>query len=280
MGQPLNMALIPTQLGPLCVDDQGASNEPVALLWPSLFSDHTMWRNQLPVLHGAGWRTLAVDPPGHGQSVGPGRSFTMDECADAALQVLDGRSVRTPVVILGTSWGGFVALRMVLRAPDRVGGMVIFNSSAQPPLPLQSAKATLLTNLMRLSVFDNLVDGIILSSLLAPETRARQPQIGKDLLKRLRTWNRRRTNTTVRAVLLERDGVLDALSRVVSPALIVSGAKDAILPTTLSRTMVAKLPNARHVEVPGAAHLIPLEAPDTANSLILDCLELWRENCQ
>jgi len=30
------------------------------------------------------------------------------------------------------------------------------------------------------------------------------------------------------------------------------------------------MPNARHVEVPGAAHLVPLEVPNAANSLILD----------
>jgi pimeloyl-ACP methyl ester carboxylesterase len=33
------------------------------------------------------------------------------------------------------------------------------------------------------------------------------------------------------------------------------------------------MPNARHVEVPGVAHLTPLEAPDVTNRLILDFLE-------
>ena len=239
-----------------------------------------MWRNQVPALRGAGWRTLVLDPPGHGQSVGPGRSFTMDECADAALQLLDAKGIRAPVVVLGTSWGGFVAPRMALRAPGRVGGMVLFNSSAQAPLPMQWAKATLLANLMRFGVFDRVVDGIILSSLLAPGTQARRPEIGEGLLARLRTWDRRRTNITVRAVLLERDSVLDALPRVASPALVVSGAEDTILPTPLSRAIASKLPNARHVEVADAAHLVPLEAPDTANSLVLECLGLWKQNCR
>ncbi|MCJ2057162.1 alpha/beta hydrolase [Methylobacterium sp. J-048] len=274
------MASIPTNLGPIFVDDQGSPGEPVALLWPSLFSDHTMWRNQVPAIRAVGWRTLAFDPPGHGQSAGPGRSFTMDECAEAAIQVLDASGVRTPAVILGTSWGGFVAPRIALRAAGRVGGMALFNTSAQPPLPMQWAKATLLTNLMRFGAFDRTVDGIILSSLLSPRTRKLQPQIGEDLLKRLRTWDRRRTNITVRAVLLERDGVLDDLPRITAPALIVSGAEDAILPTRLSRTIAARLPNARHVEVPGAAHLVPLEAPEAANSLILDSLERWQETCR
>ena len=33
--------------------------------------------------------------------------------------------------------------------------------------------------------------------------------------------------------------------------------------------MVERLPNAHHVEVDGVAHLVPLEAPEEANELIL-----------
>jgi len=101
------------------------------MLWPSLFADHSKWRNQIVALREAGWRTLALDPPGHGQSPGPGRRFTMDECAQAALQVLDAKGVRAPVIVLGTSWGGFVAPRIALRAPSRVRGLVLFNTSAE-----------------------------------------------------------------------------------------------------------------------------------------------------
>jgi len=57
------MATGPTILGDLYVDDQGNDDEPVALLWPSLFTDHSMWRYQMPALRAAGWRTLVLDPP-------------------------------------------------------------------------------------------------------------------------------------------------------------------------------------------------------------------------
>jgi 3-oxoadipate enol-lactonase len=56
------------------------------------------------------------------------------------------------------------------------------------------------------------------------------------------------------------------------PALIVSGKEDHTLPSFHSQRMAQQLPNARHIEVSGAAHLVPLEAPHEANPLILDFL--------
>ena len=264
------MSTTNTMIGPLYVDDQGNADEPVALLWPSLFTDHRMWHHQIAALRDEGWRTLALDPPGHGRSTGPGRGFSMDECAAAAVQVLDATDVRTPVVVLGTSWGGFVAPRIALLAPDRVGGMVLFNTSAERGTPIERIRAALLTKLLAIGALDKVTARMIVSGLVAPETRRRQPEIGADLADHLLAWDRSGVITAVRSVLVDRDSVLDTLPEVKAPALIVSGKQDHTLPSIHSRRIAEELPNARHVEVSGAAHLVPLEAPQEANSLILD----------
>jgi 3-oxoadipate enol-lactonase len=265
-----SMATVPTIMGDLYVDDQGNDDEPVALLWPSLFNDHSMWRYQITPLRAAGWRTLALDPPGHGRSKGLERGFTMDECAEAALQVLDALNVHTPVVVLGTSWGGMIAPRIALRAPDRVRGMVLFNTTAESATPFDRAKNTLLTWMLAIGALDKVVDRMIVSLNFSPETRRRKPELGAELSRNFRSWNRRGVINTVRAVLVDRDSTLDALRNVKAPALVVSGKEDTILPSPHSRRIAEQLPKARHVEVPGAAHLVPLEAPDAANRLILD----------
>ena len=260
----------PTILGPLYAEDQGSAEQPVALLWPSLFTDHRMYAHQIPVLREEGWRTIAIDPPGHGRSPGPGRSFTMDECAEAVLQVLDARDVRGPVVLIGTSWGGFLAPRVALRAPDRVRGLVLFNTSADRPSFFERQKTTLLTTLFAAETFDETVDGMIASSMLSAETLRLHPELGRELVKRVRSWDRHAVGNTVRSVLVERDSSLEALPGVRAPVLLVSGSEDHILPSIHSERIAAKIPNSRHVEVPRAAHLVPLEAPEAATSLILD----------
>jgi 3-oxoadipate enol-lactonase len=266
------MATVNTILGALYVDDQGQPDEPTALLWPSLFTDHRMWRHQIAPLREAGWRTLALDPPGHGRSRGPGRGFTMDECAEAAVQVLDATGVRAPAAVFGTSWGGFVAPRIAMLAPKRLSGMVLFNTSAERGTPLERTRATLLTKLLAVGALDKMTARMIVSGLLAPETRRREPELGAQLSEQFLTWDRRRFIATVRSVLVARDPVLDALPGLKVPALIVSGKEDHTLPSFHSQRMAQKLPDARHVEVSGAAHLVPLEAPHQANPLILDFL--------
>src|SRR6516164_5027733 len=260
------MPTVGTILGSVYVDDQGEPGEPAALLWPSLFTDHRMWRHQIAPLREAGWRTLALDPPG------PGRGFTMDECAQAAIQVLDAAGVRAPAAVLGTSWGGFVAPRIAVLAPERLNGMVLFNTSAERGTPFERIKATLLTKLLAIAALDKMTARMIVSGLLAPETQRREPQLGADLAEQFLTWDRPRFIATVRSVLVDRDPVLDALPRLKVPALVVSGKEDHTLPSFHSQRMAQKLPNARHIEVSGAAHLVPLEAPNEANQLILDFL--------
>lgn len=103
-------------------------------------------------------------------------------------------------------------------------------------------------------------------------------ELGADLSRHFRSWDRRRLINTVRSVLVDHDSALDALRNMKAPALLVSGKEDPILPAPHSRRMVEKLPNARHVEMAGAAHLVPLEAPEASNKLILDFIaDLPRE---
>ncbi|OBC13414.1 hypothetical protein A5784_31595 [Mycobacterium sp. 852013-50091_SCH5140682] len=266
------MTAVDTTLGSLSVDRQGAPERPAALLWPSLFTDHRMWRHQVGPLLEAGWQTLALDPPGHGLSPGPGRGFTMDECAEAAVQVLDAIDVRAPVVVFGTSWGGFVAPRIALLAPKRVHAMVLTNTSAERGTAFERIRATLLTQLLAIRALDKATAGMIVSGLLAPETQRREPSLGTELSEQFLAWDRRRFITTVRSVLVDRDPILDALPAVTVPALILSGAQDHTLPSVHSRRMAQQLANAHHIEVSGAGHLVPLEAPDEANRLIFDFL--------
>jgi len=63
------------------------------------------------------------------------------------------------------------------------------------------------------------------------------------------------------------------VERIDAPALVLHGDEDLIVPVENGRTLAARLPNARYVELPGRGHNLPLEDPATFNRLVLEFLE-------
>ncbi|MGI4801937.1 MAG: alpha/beta fold hydrolase [Janthinobacterium lividum] len=271
----MTMKTIPTGLGPIAYDDQGETGQSVALLWPSLFSDHRMWEAQIGPLRAAGWRTLALDPPGHGASPGPGRLFTMDECTAVAVTLIDALPADVPVVMLGTSWGGMVAPRVAHARPSRLAGLVMTNTTAEAPDLKTRLTAKLLTVMLRIPAIDDRVDTMLLSMQLSELTRSENPEIGRTYAARFRSYRRKPFIQAVDSVLVRRDAFLDKLGEVTTPALVLSGADDTILPTAMNRRIADRMPNAEAIEIEGAAHLVPVERPEQTNALMLDRMNRW-----
>lgn len=273
----MTMKTISTGLGPIAYDDQGDPVQPVALLWPSLFSDHRMWEAQIGPLRAAGWRTLALDPPGHGDSPGPGRLFTMDECTEIALLLIDMLPGEVPVVMLGTSWGGMIAPRVAHARPGRLAGLVMTNTTAEAPDLKTMLTAKLLTIMLRIPAIDNMVDTMLLSMQLSEGTRTEHPEIARTYAARFRSYRRKPFIQAVDSVLVRRDAFLDKLGNVATPALVLSGAHDTVLPTAMNRRIADRMPFAEAIEIDGAAHLVPLEQPTQTNTLMLERMNRWVE---
>lgn len=273
----MTMTTISTGLGPIAYDDQGDADQPVALLWPSLFSDHRMWEAQIGPLRAAGWRTLALDPPGHGDSPGPGRLFTMDECTAVAVALIDALPADVPVVMLGTSWGGMIAPRVAHARPGRLAGLVMTNTTAEAPDLKTRLTAKLLTVMLGIPAIDNMVDTMLLSMQMSERTRTEHPEIARTYAARFRSYRRKPFIQAVDSVLVRRDAFLEKLGDVTTPALVLSGADDTILPTAMNRRIAHRMPNAEAIEIDGAAHLVPVERPEQTNALMLERMSRWIE---
>jgi pimeloyl-ACP methyl ester carboxylesterase len=77
----------------------------------------------------AGAQAILYDLRGHGRSERtPGCYSTRDGVADLC-GLLDALGETEPVYLVGNSYGGLVAARMAVAAPERVGGLVLIESS-------------------------------------------------------------------------------------------------------------------------------------------------------
>ncbi|AOI59200.1 alpha/beta fold hydrolase [Burkholderia diffusa] len=86
------------------------------------------WRLTMPALAGQ-FRVIAPDMAGFGETERPrDYVYSMDHWVDHALGLLDALGVERAHVI-GNSFGGALALALAIRAPDRVGRLVLMGAA-------------------------------------------------------------------------------------------------------------------------------------------------------
>jgi len=94
---------------------------PDVLLVHGFPDDHTVWRNQIPVLVAAGYRVIAPDTRGCGESAMPSRTadYAIDRLVLDLVGVLDALGVRK-VRLVAHDWGALQGWHLAMRHPERV----------------------------------------------------------------------------------------------------------------------------------------------------------------
>ena len=92
-------------------------------------NDHSIWTAQERALSEAGYKVLALDLPGHGDS-SPGPALaSVEAMADWLLARLDAAGV-DKALLAGHSMGSLIALETADRAPARVAGLALLGTAA------------------------------------------------------------------------------------------------------------------------------------------------------
>lgn len=74
-------------------------------------------------------RVILYDLRGHGRSEQPPTGYTADDMADDLDGILAALDLPDPrVIVVGHSFGGYIALRFATRHPDRVAGLVLLEA--------------------------------------------------------------------------------------------------------------------------------------------------------
>ena len=105
----------------LAYTDEGPG--PAVVLLHGFPLSRAMWEPQVTGV-GSIYRIIAPDLRGHGDSPAPEGVYTMDEMADDVIELLDTLHLDGPVVLGGLSMGGYVALSMMARYPQRIRALI------------------------------------------------------------------------------------------------------------------------------------------------------------
>lgn len=229
------------------------------ILLPGLACDDEAWREVVPALAPA--HRVTVRTP----------HFEHDTLPAMAAALLAAEPA--PLVLVGHSMGGMVALEAAHRArgePGRIVALAVLGSTARPDTPELVA--------LRTQACEMFAAGRIDEVLRANVPFAFDPANVRDgvLIERYVAMIRRAGATALirqnRAVMA-RDDARPRLPDIGCPALVACGAADLLTPPEHAEEMAAGLPNARLEILPGCGHMLTLEQPARVGALLREWLD-------
>jgi pimeloyl-ACP methyl ester carboxylesterase len=185
----------------------------------------------------------------------------MDQHADDLAALLDHLGIRRAIVG-GLSMGGYVAFAFWRRHAERVGALILMDTRAEPDGPQARANRDAMAARVQQIGAEALAKEM-LPRLLAPDNLA-VPHIVERALA-IMTGQPVEGIVGTLGALRERADSRPTLPTITVPTLVLNGEADTLTPPADGATMVALIPNAQQVIVPGAGHLSPLENPRAVN---------------
>lgn len=221
-----------------------------------------MWLPQLAKVP-PGWRFIAPDIRGF-RGAGPAfedaalAGATMDDYADDLLALMDHLDVERAAVA-GLSMGGYVAMALAARAPERVTRLILADTRMTADTPEgRAGRDKMKTDVERSG--PRAAADAMLPKLIGETTKVDQPDLA-DAVRHLIEMNRAEAITGAIDALKSRPDRTEALSRVTVPSLVICGAEDVITPPADSEAMARTIPGARLELIERAGHLSNLEQP-------------------
>ncbi len=250
--------------------EMAGSGEPLLLLHAGV-ADGRMWDAQFPFF-ARHFRTIRFDLRGFGRSARPGGRFAHHRDVLGLLDYLDAPQAS----LMAVSFGGLVALDVALAAPERVRALVLGapSISGQPP----SARVRDFWA-QEDAAYErgDLHEATELNVRLWVDGIYRTPD-QVDTAVRQRVYEMQYHLFTLpepedaEAEKLE-PPAYGRLPQISPPALVLVGDLDLPEKVEGAARLAATLPNAQHAIIPGAAHMLNMEAPDTFNQLALAFLQ-------
>jgi pimeloyl-ACP methyl ester carboxylesterase len=249
--------------------EESGSGVPLVLL--HAFPLHSgMWSEQRAALASQA-RVITPDLPGFGRTPLPSVEPSLDVVADAVVALLDDLGL-DQVVLGGLSLGGYVAMALLRRHPERVSALILMDTKAgADPEAARANRERIATAVVHeRSVRVVLTD--VLPGLVGKRTKRRRGDVLIGVTDMVRGADPAAIAWVQRAMAARPDS-FDTLRDVKVPTLVVVGEDDEVSPPADAEAMVEALPDARLVVAPGSGHLSAVEVPDVVTFAIREFLE-------
>lgn len=243
---------------------ESGKGRPVVLLHGYPF-DKSMWSGQIEALAAAGFRAIAPDLRGLGETKSSSEVATMDDMARDTAALLDHLGVEQ-AVICGLSMGGYVAFEFVHLFPARVLGLVLAGTRAAADNEQEKAgREQQVQTMLRAGMVP--ISIATLPKLLASRTLAEKPDVVKRVRAMITTSDPKGAAAAQRGMAARRDYTQD-LANINVPTLIIVGREDSIRPVADAEFMHRGIRDSRLEIIEDAAHMTNMEQREIFNKTL------------
>jgi pimeloyl-ACP methyl ester carboxylesterase len=269
------------------VEDSGGEGRPVILLIMGLGMQLIAWPDAfVQTLVEAGFRVVRYDNRDIGLSQGfdeagtgnlvwqavrqriglPVRSaYTLQDMANDALGVLDALDIRRAHVV-GASMGGMIAQRLAAAAPQRMTSLVSIMSSSGArnlPGPRPDVAAALMRRPASRTEAALVAHSLGFVRLISSPAYPQEERVLTDRITRGLRRAYRPAGIVRQMLAIGADSGREALlARIASPALVLHGDADPLVPIACGQDTARRIPGARFVSVSGMGHDLPAQVID------------------
>ncbi|MCU0938326.1 MAG: alpha/beta hydrolase [Burkholderiaceae bacterium] len=237
----------------------GQEGYPLVTFVNGLTQNADLWTAYGNRLADRGYRVLAYDMLGQGQSSKPVLGVELSEHADLLAGLLDVLDAG-PTHLAGISFGGVVALDFAVRHGERLAGLVVMSSFAELTPQLELLGNVLYEGLTQvgLTYLQSMLYPMNMSSAWLAANRERIPSmmrsgyIGNDLY----------ALQNLMESFIAFKPLTPRLKEIRGPVLLMNGEHDFFTPRECHELMRSELPNCRLLLIQHAYHAFTLELPE------------------
>ncbi|WP_298438631.1 alpha/beta fold hydrolase [Geobacter sp.] len=252
----------------MAYDDHGSG--PAVVLIHGFPLCRRMWHPQIQALTGAGFRVIAPDLRGFGESDAPEGPYSMELFADDVVELLDHLGI-DGAVVGGMSMGGYVLLNLLERYRQRLRGAVFITTRATADDEAgRTRRLQLAQEVLRLG--PQVVADAFRTLLFAESSLAERPKLVAEVSRWMAATDSRGLAGGLLAMRERRD-YTPLLGGFAIPALAIGAAEDRAAPPETARAIAAGIAGCRLCIVPEAGHLANLEQPGAFNDCLLEFLK-------
>jgi 3-oxoadipate enol-lactonase len=220
------------------------------------------WSRQVDALTPK-YRVIAPDLRGFGESGASSGPVFMSRYAEDIHALLLHLGTG-PVILVGHSMGGYVALAFAKAFPELLRGLVLVGTKAGGDAPEVAAARRATAEKVRTEGIASVVESMAPKMLAAANTDA-----GMALT--VRGFMQPASQEGVIGALLgmaERPDAGDWAGKIRVPTLVVAGADDILILPSESEALAKAIPDAQLTLIPRAGHLVAFEQPEAFNEAV------------